>query len=87
MDIRDCWRGLHVIWSHVPRGGYGFEHRIPAYILRVTAKRVVIELEGPSPAKRVTVSPNSLRAWDRYVTVAGDRTVNRMAGGKRDGAI
>jgi hypothetical protein len=41
----DLFIGAHVIWMHVPSGGYGFAMPIEATVQRVTRARVTIRLQ------------------------------------------
>jgi hypothetical protein len=54
--------GEHVIWSHVPRGGYGYVWSVPATVVRVGRVRVTIDaaLDGGG-TKRIVVAASSLR--------------------------
>lgn len=55
--------GDRAIWNHVPRGGYGYIEPIPVVVVRVTAKRVTIEVPlARGGTKRVSVHPMSLGA-------------------------
>lgn len=76
MDHRDCWQGLRVMWTHVPRGGYGFSLLIPARVVRVANRRVVIEIER-EPRREVTVSAEKLTPWDRYIEHRMSATTRR----------
>lgn len=44
--------GDAVFWWHVPRGGYGHGHNVPAHVVTVTAARVT-----------VLVLPRDRRRW------------------------
>lgn len=43
IDHDDLWPGRLVVWTHTPRGGYGFSVSVPAKVIRVRGKRVTIE--------------------------------------------
>lgn len=57
--IEDLTVGQHVIY--VQDTGYGLRHDWPAVILKITAKRVTIKLDGWPNWKPMSVSPDSIR--------------------------
>ena len=54
--------GEQVIWSHSPRGGYGYIIAVPAVVVGFTNKRVRIAAQrNGQPPKTVSVRPENLR--------------------------
>lgn len=74
MDRRDLWRGLRVFWLHKPKGGYGYEMRIPVQVAKVGAKRVMVEVEcgDGTRAKRI-VSVSRLREYNQYLPIVSQK--------------
>lgn len=71
IDARDIWRGLRVVWLHVPRGGYGYVLRVPATVVSASRTHVTIDAERAdrSVVRRV-VNIKSIRPMSRYATLA-----------------
>ena len=58
--------GQRVTWVHEMRGGYGYTERIPAEVVRVTAKRVTIRVRLQSGAHVTrSVKRENLRPAER----------------------
>lgn len=54
--------GQSVEWLHEPRGGYGYRWWIPATVVSVGPKRVIIDAKlSTGGTKRVSVNPEKLR--------------------------
>ena len=64
MDTR--WQpGQHVIWIHTGFADFGYAERVPAIVIRVTPKRVVIEVrKRDGQLARHPVSPVHLQSPD-----------------------
>ena len=53
--------GDRVIWHYEPRGGYGYIIRVPAIVVSVSLKRIVIAAATKNgETKRVFVKPEKL---------------------------
>lgn len=53
--------GQKVIWSHIPRGGYGYAFKVNGTVVAVSANRVTIEVQKASgETVRRVVKPMSL---------------------------
>lgn len=62
VKLSELGSGMLVSWIHVPRGGYGFPTPVDAVVVKVTDKRVRIEV-SLRDGRRVErlVTPESLR--------------------------
>lgn len=62
-EARQLEPGQRVVWRHQPRGGYGYVIRVPATVVRRTAKRVLIAAQLKTGAtKNVWTQPAALEA-------------------------
>lgn len=54
--------GEAVEWHHEARGGYGYSWWVPATVVKVTAKRVVVSAAlAAGGTKQIAVKPEKLR--------------------------
>lgn len=54
--------GDKVSWFYTQRGGWNFQWHVPATVVKVTAKRIIIDAElAKGGVKRVTVKPENVR--------------------------
>lgn len=61
-----------VTWLHEPRGGYGYTFRIPARVVKLTARRVVIDAQLASGGtRRIAVRAERIEA---AALAAGEET-------------
>jgi hypothetical protein len=61
------WKpGQQIVWIRVTHGrGFGFAERVPGVVVRVTPKRVVIEVRKPDgQVARHRVAPRRLQVAD-----------------------
>lgn len=67
MKLEDVKPQASIIWSHVPRGGWGFVVCVPGVVVAKTRTRVKIQVRMEKSGQCVEriVRPESLRAVER----------------------
>jgi len=54
--------GQEVTWLHAPKGGYGYQFKVPATVVRIGKKRITIDAKlGDWKEKRIHVKPENLQ--------------------------
>jgi hypothetical protein len=61
MNITEIKPGQHVLYTYRQLGGHSWQHTIPAVVVKVTARRVIVDVPTVAGTlHRMTVRPESL---------------------------